>query len=168
MEAKKQPNCADWDIYSDLVYGWRVTNWPTMIDEGGDEVTDEEKLEKLEAELDEEKRQQWKICGDWIFKQWMESRAHPGSRPRAWWRFSAPEQPKFLYWGKLQFVPENIGRGNHYCMVPVDENAPGARTVYESEADCLARLGLLENWERDQLLQWEMLRGQPGGDEDQR
>jgi hypothetical protein len=139
--AKKQPNCADWDIWSGLAYGW--------IDES-----------------DEEKKQQWEICGDWMMREWMQSRERPGIRPAGWWAFSAIERPKFLYWGKVKFQPELIGTGRHYSYVEVPEGTEGADRVFESEADCLARLGLLENWERDQLLEWEMLRGQPDVDED--
>ena len=45
-------------------------------------------------------------------------------------------------------------------------DAPEQRNFNENEADQLARLDLLQNWERDILLRWEMLRGQPDtGDE---
>ena len=71
------------------------------------------------------------------------SRAHPGTRPAAWWRWSAPE-------GRRQVAGEPIERGAYHDQVdeaglPLAlELVPASRQVrFESEAGLLRRLGLL-------------------------
>ena len=61
--------------------------------------------------------QLWKEYGDEVIRWWIKDQ--PGTRPRCWWRFSAPEPRR---------------------EVPVDPDDPPS---FESQAAYLKRLGLL-------------------------
>ena len=70
------------------------------------------------------------------------ARRRAGTRPAAWWDYDAPERPRqgATMWNDGEGIPER-NPGNY------DEDMdPGKR---ETEAEALARLGPLQDWEKE-------------------
>lgn len=99
----------------------------------------------------------WELLGDCIMPQFVE--ANPGRRPWAWWRFDAPEPRRQLLsseqtgWRAIGDATW-FGRPHLYEVCDCHdkrEGFPPLESMYETEADYLARHGLLSDEEREAL-----------------
>jgi hypothetical protein len=122
-------------------------------------------LDVLMRALDEPyQRQLWaEVRGDEL-PAWIKAR--PGSRPWAWWQYSAPEQQRQQVGGGRTYGNATLPRWEFGLptagVYAVDANHP---PIYESEAAYLHRHGLLEADERRRL-QPEDFEPVVGGDEE--
>ncbi len=103
-------------------------------------------------------REAWAALGDEITAEWVMS--HPGTRPQAWWEFSAPERRRRLISGGPLYVdlPTTHPSSKRFWFgIPCVWSAVRCPVVFETEAAYLDRHGLLsvderialgDDWER--------------------
>lgn len=87
----------------------------------------------------EEREAKWRQHKSEIMGYWREN-ANPGCRPGGWLDFESPEKLRVL--GRRPFGPATCYHtGRLITSLP----------IYEKEEDALARMGLLEEWEKEEL-----------------
>ena len=104
-------------------------------------------------------QREWQTRRAAILKQWIQAR--PGTRPFGWWQCEAPEARRRLG-GTGQATYEYLNVTPRYAFgIPIDWWSGGSTRgvlpsvddppVYESQADYLARLGMLVPNEAERL-----------------
>jgi hypothetical protein len=151
--------------------GWLLDTLEFNLLPAADAIESNRGIPVVDPPTGKSTEQLWADYGRDIVKWWINDQ--PGTRPRCWWRFSAPEPRRRLggtgvtreeVWGRPDYMPDfqlpasdswltREGKRWHPfaddpLAVPVDPKDP---PTFESQAAYLKRLGLLLPGEENRL-----------------